>query len=208
MKRIFFPLSEKEGACGVQAWQGGRRDTLAQLEAQIFASGGRPVHLQQVHGDKIAIIDQTSSLDTRIPGVDAAITTQKNLALIVRTADCLPILAYHPSGLVAAVHAGRKGTQAQILQTVLELLNSQYGIDSKLSLYLGPSIQGSCYQVNRETNEYFNLVAANIQQAKNVMPEIEITVAPECTHCLDQEYFSYRREGTGVGMNFAAVMLQ
>ena len=44
---------------------------------------------------------------------DALITTQKNAALVVRTADCLPILIYHSSGIIAAIHAGRKGTEQE-----------------------------------------------------------------------------------------------
>lgn len=88
--------------------------------------------------------------DNQLPRADALITSRLNQALIVRTADCVPIFFYAPKeGVVAVAHAGWQGTSKKIAQEIIKCFNTEYDIDSKsIICAIGPSICGACYDVS------------------------------------------------------------
>ncbi len=163
--------------------------------------------MQQTHSANFTWVSSPS--DKKIPDVDATLTTNPNLALTVRTADCLPILLYHPSGILGVLHAGRKGTQQRILAKVLTHLKEEKNILTDLQLWFGPAICEACYQIDRETNTHYNLIAENMAQAYSVFAaeDLLITIDSSCTQCLSEEYHSYRVGQAAVQMNYAAISL-
>lgn len=164
--------------------------------------------MQQVHGHQVALV--TEATDERLPGIDGVLTRQAGLSLAVRHADCLPIVLYHPSGIIGAVHAGRRGTQQQILIEALKLAQTQTQTAGQWEIWFGPAICKECYEVNRTTGEHVDLLAENQQQLDDYLgPEnYTLTLDTRCTCHQTAEYYSYRREGQGVPMNWTVVTLE
>ena len=128
--------------------------------------------MNQVHGSRVVEIDEKSSyLDE--PEADALFTRRSGIALAVLTADCIPLLLSSPSA-IAAVHIGRKGLIAGVLEATLDKFES-YGItSSQISALLGASICGTCYQVSLEIY-------------RQVVEQIEQCATDENKRCLDLE---------------------
>jgi YfiH family protein len=152
------------------------------------------VLMEQVHGDQVAIVDRTHR--NPLLAVDGLLTQQSGLYLLVRTADCVPVLLVEASGWVGVVHAGRVGTQLMILQKTLKLLQERGGNLAQTRIFLGPAISVKNYEVNPLTHEHFDLKLQNKSQALEVgvLPE-NIFDADICTF-EDQQYPSYRRNAT------------
>ena len=164
------------------------------------------VQMEQVHGSSIAVVSEPAK---RYPHVDAIITTKPNLALVVRTSDCLPILIAHPSGLIAAVHAGRKGTDDGILYKTLKKLKRQFGLHDQVHLWLGPHICANCYQIDRKTDLHYNLRKENLKQVISIYldSQVKVAVSEDCT-LEAPDLHSYRETGPGVEMNYAGIVLK
>ncbi len=174
------------------------------------------VEMQQVHGAEFAVIEHenqaaqlTAHFTDRVAGVDAVISRVPGTMLVVRTADCVPILLAHPSGVIGAIHAGRRGTEKQIVANVLRFLRDEWQIRDSLSLWIGPHICVDCYEVDRETHTHYALLEKNVAQISSVYPEksAAISIDGRCTCHLPNDFHSYRREGAGVAMNYAAIGL-
>jgi YfiH family protein len=165
------------------------------------------VTLEQTHSANF--IEITEAQTVTVKNVDAVITKVPNLHLKIKHADCLPILIYHPQPLIAAIHAGRKGTEQLILTKVLEYLKSSHGVSDQLSLWFGPAICESCYQIDKATNKHYNLIAKNTEQVRAVFSESQATITYSniCTAHNNDEFFSYRKEGKGVPMNWSGITL-
>lgn len=163
--------------------------------------------MQQVHGNVCKVVSRLKTQE--LSKADACLTSLPGLVLQVKSADCLPILLSHPAGVIGAIHAGRQGTELGILQHTLQLMKKLYGIDSGLKVWFGPAICEECYQINQATDKHYNLVAENLAQLTTEFPHktVEIILSEQCT-CHEPELFhSYRREGTGVPMNYAGIVL-
>lgn len=180
------------------------QSSLKNLLKQKPWSGLNLIEMEQVHGDKLAVISNPGELPSgKIPLTDGVITNQPGVGLLVRTADCLPILLHHQSGLIGAIHAGRKGTQKGILSKALHRIKNDFGIKDNLTVWFGPAICGSCYQIDRETDQHFDLYKENRKQLEEVFP-LGSAVLKEINICTLEhpDYFSYRQTGPGVKMNY------
>ncbi len=107
--------------------------------------------LRQVHGD--AIIDQTKKRPNG-PEADGHFTENKKHALMIKTADCMPILIHAPvvngNDIVMALHAGWKGIAQRIVPTGLTVLKHK-GCDlSKLRIWIGPHIQKQSFEIKSD----------------------------------------------------------
>lgn len=101
------------------------------------------VFLKQVHGD--AVVWATGEGHGSFGEGDALLTREKNTALQIRTADCVPILFYDTRGAIGAVHAGWRGLQKKILTKALA------GIEiASLKFIVGPFIGQVSYEVGAE----------------------------------------------------------
>jgi polyphenol oxidase len=165
------------------------------------------VEMQQVHSNSFVWVNSPTS--DKVPNVDSVLTTNQMLTLAVRTADCLPILLYHSSGIVGALHAGRKSTQKGLLKKVLTHLKKEKQISSDLQLWFGPAICKTCYQIDQVTDTHFDLITENKAQAYAIYQPDHITIQIDaaCTRCNSEKYHSYRVEGPGCLMNYAAISL-
>lgn len=182
--------------------------TLKKSETEHSQISNLPsIALEQTHSaDFIEIIDST---DQTILTVDAAFTKLPNLHLRVKHADCLPVLFYHPSQLIGVVHAGRKGTEHKILQKLLHHLKNNFNINDGLELWFGPAICYKCYQINREKDLHYDLVKNNTEQVRKIFSEDQATIvySNHCTAHENEQFYSYRKEGKGVPMNWSGIAL-
>lgn len=97
--------------------------------------------MNQVHGNEVVVVDQVLTTD---PTCDALVTTNKDLALAVMVADCIPLLLISNKA-VAAVHVGRAGLMNQVALKALNTMRSLGATD--VHAIVGPSICGRCYEV-------------------------------------------------------------
>ncbi len=163
------------------------------------------IGMNQTHGSTCAVI--TEKTTQTILETDAVLTTLPNLTLAVKTADCLPILLYHPKGIVGAIHAGRLGTRQHILKKTLRLLKSEFGIREGVELVFGPAICVDCYPIQENPRIHFDLVTENLKQAQQVFPGNTIIIqrSQRCTAHEPEFFHSYRRDGKGVPMNYSVI---
>ena len=156
------------------------------------------------------------------------ITRLAGLALVVTTADCLPILIHDPiRAAVAAVHAGWRGTAKRIAARALGAMREAYGTDpADCRAAIGPGIRGCCFEVdaavtdsmaaalpnwekharaNRSGHWLLDLAEVNraILEAAGVRADC-IEDVGLCTSCRNALFFSHRAEKgrTGRMMNF------
>ena len=113
----------------------------------------------QVHDCKVAIIDRPDMTRADLEGYDAFITNLPGVAIGVRTADCVPVLLYDPAKrVVAAVHAGWKGTVLHISQKAIEVMAVKFGTRAEdLRAVIGPAIGPDSFQVGVEVAEKFKM---------------------------------------------------
>ena len=192
------------------------------------------VSSHQVHGTEIAIINTAPARSMPFPaahvldGYDGFITSVPNIPLLVRVADCVPVIFYEPdSKVLAVVHAGWKGTAGGITAKAAGLMAQHYQCDTKnIRAGIGPSIGPCCYEVRQDVAECFQKTMGN---KRFLMPEteenlfsldlpeanrhqlIESGLAPEniemswlCTACNSNLFFSHRGEKGKTG-RFALV---
>lgn len=120
----------------------------------------RLAQLNQVHGAQVVRIP-TDAAGARGNGTwadgDALITSQEDVALAVKTADCVPILiADRITGAVAAVHAGWRGTAAAVVQATVHAMERSFGTrPADLLAAIGPSIGPCCCEVGTDVCDAF-----------------------------------------------------
>jgi len=214
-------------ARGEAIWYGfgTRKLTWSGLKAQAARRGLIPVSLQQQHGDRLVRVEAAE--DFPCPG-DGLFTDRSGFLLVIKTADCLPVLLAEPqAGVVAAVHCGWRGTSQRILWKAVRFLKEKLGCRAeRMQAALGPCIAASCYEVGREVLEafagegmspelfkeraerpdkvLFDLREANRRQLREAgVPGGHIFSLSGCTHC-QKNLYSYRRDAQEAGrlLNF------
>ena len=184
-----------------------RQSSLLSLKTHPTLRHTQFITLEQPHRSLCSII--TEPRLSPILGADACLTTRPGLTLAIKHADCLPILIFHPQGVIAAVHAGRRGTQQQILKKTLKLMKYHFGLSTPPMIWFGPAICKNCHHLNPEKTAFFDLLEENNAQAEAVYGEgIEVLYSDHCTVCSGNTYHSYRRDGAGVPMNWTTITLK
>jgi len=162
--------------------------------------------LVETKGFEVASMEQSHSdvfLEVDKPGVykaDALITKQKNLMLVVKTADCMPVLITDGEK-VGVVHIGWKGLENKIFYKTI----SKFDI-SKLKVSIGPHARKCCYEVKEDLEMKFsghclkeeNKIYLDLtKEIKDycVTNSIELELIAECT-IENEKYNSYRRDKT------------
>lgn len=173
----------------------------------------------QTHSDNINIINKVheqgwNSLEDTIGNCDALITNQSNIMLTILTADCVPILLFDPKQkVIAAIHAGWKGTQQQISSKTVEKMQKEFeSHPSDIIAGVAPSIGKCCYEVDWNVAKYFEHIENayenrgekqmldlphinKVQLLEAGLIEAHIEMSNVCTACEVEDYFSYRKEG-------------
>jgi hypothetical protein len=201
-----------EQRLGPAGWE--ERDASRARVASALAPHGRLYLLKQVHGTVV----RSAPWEGRPEG-DAAVADQPGMILGIETADCMPVLIADPTRrVVAAAHAGWRGTAAGVARAAVRALVDGGSRPEDLVAALGPSIGACCYEVGDELRAAFgpgsdaffrpgprgrphlDVRAANVAQleATGVSRE-RIHHVAECTSCRADLYHSYRRDGPRSG---------
>lgn len=111
------------------------------------ACGVRFARLNQVHGDDVLVVDAPGPGPLEdLPSGDALVTATRGVGLMVRAADCVPILlADTRAGVVGAIHSGREGTALNIAARTVARMRD-LGAD-QVRAWVGPRVCGRCYEV-------------------------------------------------------------
>lgn len=112
------------------------------------------VTAHQVHGRNVVEVG-LKERGTVVPDTDALITAQSGVALLLRFADCVPLLLYAPSRrAIGLAHAGWRGVVAGIVPATLAAMQRSFGCDAaEIIAALGPAIGPCCYQVGQDVGD-------------------------------------------------------
>jgi polyphenol oxidase len=147
---------------------------------------------------------------------DALLENTPGSVVAVKTADCIPVLLVDERRrAVAAVHAGWRGTVAQIVRRAVGSMHDRFATDpADLHAAIGPGIGKCCYEVGPEVAAHFgekgrahiDLPAANRAQLLSAgLAPSRIYVADLCTQCHPLDFHSYRRDKESAGRLFSFV---
>lgn len=177
------------------------------------------IEAAQIHSDRVLKLDSENTKMWRghnVTGVDGFITNQTDSYLMIRVADCVPIVIYDPDHhAVALIHAGWRGTVKHIHTKSIEMLVKAYGSNpSHLLVWFGPSARDCCfisvekpdqandaewqpYMQHKGSNGWaVNLIGYQMDTFKKVgVLKKNMVVAPECT-VEDPSLFSHQRAQT------------
>lgn len=171
------------------------------------------VRSRQVHKDCILVIDQKPETDLILDGYDAFVTDVPGVCLITAHADCIPVQLYDPDRkVIAAVHAGWRGTALGIAAKAAELMKAKYDCRN-IRGYIGPGISKCCFETDTDVpqamreafkwaNEYISegraagkfyvdLKGVNKRQLEEAGVR-NIEVSDICT-CCNENFCSHRR---------------
>ena len=203
----------------------------AEAAASVGCAVPRIGRVRQVHGAVVRVV-HASELDQPAPDADAAVTRDPGTAVAVVAADCVPVLLADPvTGAVAAVHAGWRGTAANIVGATVDTLTREWGVTpASLVAAIGPSIGPCCYAVGPELRTAFaqaghaaaltarwfrdddtrlvlDLWTANrdLLQQSGVAAE-HIHVAALCTQTHREVFESFRADGEQAGRMAALIV--
>jgi YfiH family protein len=128
---------------------------VARLGTEIGAQAVAMV--RQVHGRHVVVIREGDEVAAAAPEADVFVSGSSRIAVAIRAADCVPLLmADRTRGVVAAVHAGWRGTAARAAVAAVEALAREFGTrPADLVAAIGPSIGPCCYEVGTELVDAF-----------------------------------------------------
>lgn len=189
-------------------------------EIACQALGIRPeelVTVRQVHSAEVARVGKRDR-GRRVGELDGLITDEPDVPLILRFADCAPVLAYDPQrGVLGAAHAGWRGTVAHISAALVRAMIEEFGSRPEdIRAGIGPSIGPCCYEVGEDVvrevmrafppadavallpridgRAHFDLWRANALQLRELGVE-QVEIAGICTACHRARFFSHRASG-------------
>jgi len=187
---------------------------------------GVPHRAMQVHGADVFVCHSQGSMHQNqadiLMGVDGA-------SVSVRVADCAPILLADPEmGIVAAVHAGWRGTVAQVAIHAVMAMQQHGARPDQILACIGPSIQPCCFEIDDSTAKHLSqccdgahrfihrcgstvhadLAGINTRQLRCAgITQAHIEHISACTCCDEQRFYSWRRDGKRAGRHLAVVAL-
>lgn len=197
---------------------------------------GRLVFTRQVHGDRVRPVtgrDAREPYDPPPEEADGLITCEEGLSLIVFVADCIPILLHDPvRGCVGAVHAGWRGTVADIAGKAVAAMTREYGTTpADIRAAIGPGISRCSFETGAEVPEAVRAVLGGdgdefiapsvnagrfmvdlkgVNRALLIRAGLEpenIAVSDDCTFCLSDKYWSHRKTRGERGSQAAVITL-
>jgi len=193
---------------------------VAENLRRVAAAGGFSAEqlrrARQVHG--AAVLRATEVVDGS-EGDAVWVRRGDGLVAGVMTADCVPVLLVDLAGTVAAaVHSGWKGTVADIVGAAVRTLPVE---PSRLLAAIGPCIEVEAFEVGEEVAEQFS--PEFVRRDFSIKPHVDLVAVVRgqltsagvpvgaigrvggCTHGDPRRYFSYRRDGAGIGQMLAFV---
>jgi len=208
------------------------RQNQTLVEEAFDVPGGRLILMRQVHGNRIRVLDGDGPLPEGLPECDGLITGRPEVALGIRTADCVPLFFVdRVRRVIGAAHAGWRGTARGIAAAMVETLAGRFSSRREdLLAVIGPAIGPCCYQVDapvfaafsampgaglffrpcREKERWMvDLVLANRLQIREAgVPSENIYTTGLCTACRQDLFFSHRAGGGRAGRQINLIMLR
>lgn len=235
-----FQRTFSEVRCGVSTRLGGATAAPFQMNLS-FNVGDDPANVRKYRAlffgalgigqDDLAFPEQVHSGTVRradgpghYPECDALFSNTPGVYVCVTVADCLPIFLFDPlRKVVAAVHAGWRGSERGITRTAVLRLKNVFGSDpADLYAYIGAGADSCCYTVGRDVASRFDTaflrqsgdgthldmkrLNAHHLESCGVQPS-RIEVSPHCTICEPETFHSFRREGERSGRMMAVIGL-
>jgi hypothetical protein len=214
-QRPYLVVPRLESIPGLVHGFGDARWSEADFLAFASSNGMQPVIMHQLHSEVIHRLD--ASPPKKLEG-DSLMTNVPRLLLVIRTADCLPVLLVDEENqAVAAVHCGWRGTEKRILEKAVRAMGEAYGSDPpKMLAALGPCIGAACYEVGPEVRTAFlkagfpeNVLCGAPGRERKYLLDLRaanawllgelgfqkadvFSLGPTCTHC-EPRLLSYRR---------------
>ena len=204
-------------------------ENKAKLAEILALKTDQMVFPDQTHSSCVAAIHEVP--DAVISETDALVTNQSGLCLCVQTADCVPVLLFDPvAKVIAAIHAGWRGTVGGIVANAVSKMTTNYGaLPENIVAAIGPSISPEIYEVgdevvaaarksipnvettlhkNGKDNYHFNLWEANRQMLlKSGVVQQNIQILGACSFSEAEKYYSARREGADTGRMVSGIMI-
>ena len=200
---------------------------VARAFAGVADGGSAPtvVRMRQVHGADVAVVDRIDpgvDMAAEAPVADALVTSLTDVVLMVRVADCVPVLlADVGAGVIGAVHAGRPGLVAGVVPRAVGALRGHGA--QRLRAWVGPHVCGACYEVPSamradvcavvpeayaETSWCTPAVDVGAGVVAQLRREgVDVVDAARCT-LENEDLFSYRRQGRTSGRLAGLVRLR
>lgn len=186
------------------------------------------ITVKQIHSSEVLIVrnEKVSTENYRKVEADAIITNMRNVALAVKTADCLPILLAGENKAIASVHGGWRGIIGGIIEKTILKLKVEMSVEPrKIYCAIGPHIGSCCYEVGDDVAELFEKrFGKNITKNNNTGKKMldlsasvrialinagvkasNIDILPICTKCNPQWFYSFRRDGMPCGRQLSFI---
>jgi hypothetical protein len=160
---------------------------------------------QQIHGNKIAVVDEVGSARRvdpirEFPGCDGIITNQGGIVLAVYVADCCAVyIVDSKTPAIGLVHSGGKGTEFAVVSNAITQMSDRFGSDpANMVVQLSPCIRPPHYEID---------FAAEIVRQCRALGVQKIHDSGLCTACDLKRYYSYRAEKGKTGRMLALIGL-
>jgi YfiH family protein len=230
-------FSCREGDCPEDVVENWRRLTDA---FQLNLS--QVVLMHQTHGDRIITIDSdhhgiiTTSpvLPEEAHACDALVTNRQEIAIGVKTADCVPLfLVDRVKRVIGVVHAGWRGTALNIAGQAVDVFVDRFSSQpGDILATIGPAIGPCCYEVDADVYEALTIYTKGVgapflhpgaakdrwmldlravnrcQLEQRGVPAENIFSTPHCTSCRSDVFFSHRRDHGHTGRHVSFLMLK
>lgn len=201
---------------------------LQQISSHFPVNAKTMIFMNQVHSDEI--INKVNKKPS-FPTADAIITKERQLALCIKTADCVPIFLFDTKNdVIAAIHAGWRGTALNIVKKTIKKMEHFYKSNTEdIYAFIGPAICSSCYKVGKDVVQSFGFLGkekssfiAKLKDGKYLLdlkginahlieqtdvPQQHIEISELCTYCNPKLFHSYRRDGQQAGRNISFITL-
>ena len=177
------------------------------LQEDLSGYARRTVIGRQVHGSHVITHRGGWEGLLRTGEADGHLAAERGIILTVSIADCIPVFIAHPSGIVALLHSGWRGTVARIIDAGINAYGRLGIAPDELKVHLGPGICGRCYEVSEDVRA--QLTGQPVNRAGNVdlrsliaehareLGVMDVSVSADCTKCDNDRYFSHRAGDTG-----------
>jgi YfiH family protein len=159
------------------------------------------VTVEQIHGDKIAIVDLPIETDNEFSGCDGLISNRPSVALGIHVADCCAVYIVDPkTPAIALVHSGKKGTELAIVSKAIQQMRERFGSQpADLIVQLSPCIRPPHYEIDFAAKIIEQCRAAGVNNVHD---------SGVCTACDLDRYYSYRVEKGKTGRMLALLGLR
>ena len=194
-------------------------------EKLIFPKQTHSSTVKTITSDFFALDQETRK--SYLNNTDALITRLNGVCISIKTADCVPILLFDPDQkVVAAIHAGWRGTAQKIVSKTIYAMAEEFGSKpGDIRAGIGPSISPEVYEVGEEVWRQFDsqFCSANGRPDKRLLdlwkanysqlvtagvPDNQIEIAKICTLSDPVHFFSARRDGANTGRMATGIMIK